>query len=121
MRKNKIKNKTISPAKQIPLKDIDYEELFSILNKDIPINFKKNNLLNEIHERYQLIGKDDLALVLKTIFEIIREKVIEGYKINTQFIFSEFHLIANKLQGTPFLLAKNITSPKIRKNVDHDK
>jgi hypothetical protein len=121
MKKNKIKTKIKTPAKLIPLKDIEYEDLFNQINRQHPINFKKYDLLNELHQQYPLISKEDLALVMKTLFEIIREKIIEGYKINVKYIFNEFHLIANKsFSGHPFLLLKSQTFPKIRKNVPHD-
>jgi hypothetical protein len=121
MRKNKIKSKVKVPAKSLPPKDITYEDLFLMLNKERPIKFDKYHLLNNIHQKYQLIGKEEIALIIKTLFEIIRERAIQGYKINVNYIFNEFHLIINKsASGHPFLLAKNRTFPKVRKNVHSD-
>jgi hypothetical protein len=86
----------------------------------MPINFKKYNLLDKVYEQYSLTSKEEVALIVKTTFEVIREKAIEGYKINVKNIFNEFYLIINKLNNQPFIYSKNRTFPKIRKNVSND-
>lgn len=118
MRKNKIRSKIRTPAKKINFKDIDYDNLVKMINMELPINFKKYKILDKIYQKYPLTNKEEIALIIKAVFEIIREKVIEGYKINIRYIFNDFHLVINKsVSGHPFVLAKNTTFPKVRKNV----
>ena len=119
--KNKMRAKIKMAAKQMPLKqDTDYDEVFENINSETPINFKKYNLLDKIYKQYPLTSKEEIALIVKATFEIIREKAIEGYKINIKNIFNEFHLIINKVNNYSFIFPKNRTFPKIRKNVAND-
>ncbi len=114
--KNKLRTKIKKLYTQIPIKkDLEYQDLFNQLNKLYPINFKKYNFINKIHAQYPLASKEEIALIVKTIFEVIREQVIEGYSVNVKFIFNEFRLDAINNGKYSFLKLKNRTFPSIRK------
>ncbi len=113
--KNKLRSKTKKLYKQIPLKDINYPDLFQEINKSYPINFKKYNFLNKVHEKHPLLQKEDIALVVKAIFETIRENVIEGYSINVKNLFNEFRLSLIKKKDFKNLKINNRTVPSIRR------
>ncbi len=114
--KNKLRPKTKKIYKQIPLKDsVEMEDIINEINKSFPINFKSYNFINELHKNYPIIPKDQVALIAKTMFEIIRESIINGYSISAKNLFNEFHLIISNNKKFDFLKISNRTLPKIRK------
>lgn len=114
--KNKLRSKTKKIYKQIPLKEISYPELFDHLNKSHPINFKKYNFINKIHDKHPILSKEDIALVVKAIFETIRENIIEGYSVTIKHLFNEFRLSLINKKNLKNLKIKNRTFPTIRRH-----
>jgi len=113
--KNKLKPKVKKSYKQIPVKEISHQDLCDQVNKSLPINFRKYNFLNKIHQQHPLISKQDTALIVKAIFEVIREKIIEGYSINIRYLFNEFRLTVTDNGKHKMLRIKNRTFPSVRR------
>jgi hypothetical protein len=101
---------------------IPEKELIEDINKDLPINIKKLEVIvNRIHEKYPLLDKSDVAIVVKTIFETMRELLIKNHEISVNNFFKsmKFYYFTHCRQGhiIPALKIKINTSPKLRKYV----
>jgi hypothetical protein len=111
------KPKTIKPFK---FKDISHKDMADILDKELPINIKYNeDLINRIHSKYPFVSKTETAIVVKTIFQSIRELLVLGKIINfhnlffnTKLYFFDYNKNGNKM---PHIKVKSTTSPKLRK------
>lgn len=110
------KPKTIKP---FHFKNISHQEMVDLLNKDLPINIKYNeDLVNRIHAKYPFVSKVDVAIVVKTIFQSIRDLLVLGKIINfhnlffnTKLYFFDYNKNGYKL---PCLKVKTTTSPKLK-------
>lgn len=112
---NKIKPKQKKLAKLIPLKDISYYDFFNQLNKSHPIKLDEK-ILKKLYKQYPVIPMSDVALIMRSAIEVIREHMIQGYKINIKQIFNETHFTAHKIKTQkPFIKVKNRTSPYFKK------
>lgn len=114
---NKIKSKTRKIAQQLPLKEnTTIGELRSLVNSKAPIKID-SIFLEKIYKKYPLISKSDIALIMKTSLEVIREHMISGYKISIKELFGDMHFILNTTKSNIwFLKVKNTTNPKVRKS-----
>jgi hypothetical protein len=114
--KNKIRSKVKKMNKPLPLKDgVELNNVIDDINKSFPINFKKYNFIKSIHSKYPLAPKEDIALIVKTVFEVIRENMIDGYSFNIKNIFNEFRLVITSSNNFNFLKIKNKTFPTVRR------
>lgn len=117
MRKNKIRSKVQKPIKKIFFTK-DEKDVVDIVNKNFPINLKNYDVVDKIYEVYSLAPKEDVALIVKTFFEVIRDNMILSYKIRFASLFNDLHFaVSTAINNKLLLKIKNKTSPKIRKNV----
>lgn len=117
--KNRIRPKEKKIYKKVIKDDVDLKELITEVNKSFPISFKKYNFINALHKKYPILPKDQIALIAKSMFEVIREHAIMGYSVSSRNLFNEFHLIITNNKEFDFLKVSNRTLPIIRKrNVD---
>jgi len=115
-KKNRIRPKTKKVYKQLALKEgVNMQDVVEDINKSFPINLKNYNVINDLHKKYPLIPKDQMAVVVKSIFEVIRDKSIEGYSVSVKNLFNEFHLIITNNKQFDFVKVSNKTLPIIRK------
>jgi len=79
----------IKPVKNFDFKDLTKQEMLDLINKELPINIKKlEPIINRIYEKYPVIEKADISLIVKTAFELFREYLIMGYIMTFQkFLF----------------------------------
>jgi len=112
-----MKNKKL--VKQFFFKDLSKEELRDIINTNHPINIRKlEPIINRIYIKYPLIDKSEIGLIVKAVFESLRDFLVMGYVINfNKFIFDMklyffTHVIGNKIN--PALRVKLKNPPKIR-------
>lgn len=76
MRRNKEKY-------DVYFKDQLFEEIISILNSEYPIKLNNGeDLIERIHNKYPLITKTEIAVIINATFESIREFLIRGDIIN---------------------------------------
>jgi len=113
----KIKKTIIEP--DFSFKDHSKQEMVNQINKDLPISIKYNeDLVNRVYNRYPLINKSEVAIIIKSIFIVIRELLILGKVLsfgdlffNTQLKFFTF-----RYKGVifPSLRVSLITPPKLK-------
>lgn len=114
--KNKIKPKTKKLANAIIFDNIDYDDLIKLINQRAPIKIN-TKFLDKIYKKYPFIKKDEISLIMKTTFEVIREHMTMGYKINIRCLFGEAHLNVGISNGKPRIRVKHSTIPTIRKKI----
>lgn len=62
--------------------------------KDYPISLKScQDLISRVHYRYPKLSKDQIALIIKYFFLIIRKELLFGSIINISGLFNNFSLI----------------------------
>ena len=64
-------------------------EILSLLNKDYPIDINKlSPIIDVLHEKYPLISKTDITIIVKSIIESLRDLLIMGHIISAENYFS---------------------------------
>lgn len=115
IRTNKIKPKEKKLAPYLPFNEDTSTNLIERINKKFPIKLEAA-LLDKLCKQYPLISKSDVALIMKTSLEVMREHMIKSYKINIIHLFIEMHLSLIKYKDKYwFLKPKFSTSPTLRK------
>ena len=69
-------------------------EILSLLNKDYPIDINKlSPIIDVLHEKYPLISKTDITIIVKSIIESLRDLLIMGHIISVDNFFNDlkFH------------------------------
>lgn len=102
-------------------KDHTDQEVCEILNKEYPISLKENeDLINRIYDRYPLISKSEVSIIVKYIFESIRELLVLGkiLNFNNLFFATKFFFFPARRRGRilPSLKVKISTPLQMRKN-----
>lgn len=68
--------------------DKTHEEMVEEIKKEFPIDLSKSEeLINRIYYRYKLIDKSKVALIVKLVFESIRELIILGNNLHFNKLF----------------------------------
>jgi hypothetical protein len=110
------KPKTVKP---FFFKNITHQEMVDILNTEYPISLKHNeDLINRIHERYPLIEKHQISIIVKAIFQSLRDFLVLGKVLNFNNLFfdTKFHFFDYRKNGRilPALKVKMSTPPPMR-------
>jgi hypothetical protein len=100
--------------------EITDQEIIQLINKDYPINIKfMERIIDRIYAKYPLIDKIEISIIVRAVFESIREFLILGYIINfNRFVFDmKLHVFeyAAKTKKYLGLKVKATTPPSIRK------
>lgn len=75
-------------------KDITHQQMVDVLNVDLPISLKYNeDLINRIHERYPLIEKHQISIIVKWIFQSLRDFLVLGKVLNFNNLFFDAKLL----------------------------
>lgn len=91
MKKKKYK------AENFRYKNKTHREVYEIINKKLPISLKNNeDLINRVHERYPILSKTEISIVVKAIFSALRELLILGKIVNIRTILAYMRLSFNK-------------------------
>jgi len=82
------------------------------LNKDFPVKlYKISHIIDQIHQKYPFIAKDDIVLICNTFFEKIREFILVGKIIRISKFLPKAHIfIYNRIldgKNQIFLKIKN--------------
>lgn len=110
------KQKTI---KEFFFKELERNDVANLVNKDLPINIKSlEPLINRIYERYPIIDKTQISIIVKTTFETLRELLVLGHILNLNKLAFDMklHFFPHRLEKIyAALKIKLTTPPKIRK------
>lgn len=91
------------------------------LEQEMPIKLKKlENLIDRVHRRYPIISKMEVALIIKTAFEGMRELLVSGCILNFNRFVTDMKLHFGT-HGPRFakVKVKLMTSPQL-KEISHD-
>jgi nucleoid DNA-binding protein len=85
-------------AETYKYKNRTHREVYDIVEKELPISLKNNeNLINQIHERYPILSKTEISIIVKMVFSSLREMLILGKIINIRTILAYMRLSFNKV------------------------
>jgi len=108
-------------VKPFYFKDLSHQEMVNLINEDIPVNLKYNEeLVNRIYARYPLIEKSQVSLIVKAIFQSMRDLLILGKVLNFNNLFfdAKLHFFDYRKGGhiLPSLKVKISTPPPMRRH-----
>lgn len=111
------KQKTVKP---FWFKDLTHQQVADHLNTEYPINLKYNeDLVNRVYNRYPLINKAKIGIIIKAIFQTIRDLMVLGKILNFHKLFfdTKLHFFDYRKNGhiLPSLKVKISTPPNLRK------
>lgn len=101
-------------------KDHTHQEIVDILNKEYPISLKYNeDLIDRVCSKYPFLKKSEISLIVKSIFQSMRELLILGKILNFHNLFFDVKLhIFNyhyREHILPALKVKISTPPSLKK------
>ena len=110
-------------VKKFFFKDMSHIDMIDFLNQELPINIKNNeDLINRVHSRYPLIDKIQISIIVKSVFQSIRDLLILGKVLNFNNLFfdTKLHFFDHRRNGhiLPSLKVKITTPPSLRKHVE---
>lgn len=92
MRKRKL-------VKQINYKNMSVKQFTELVNNSLHIKLSSHaKLIDNIHDRYPIVSKQEVSLIVKTFFDILRECLIAGEIISFNKTFSNMKLMIYKYQ-----------------------
>ena len=108
-------------VKPFSFKDLSHQQMVELINEDLPLNIKYNeSLVDRVHARYPLIDKTQTSVIIKTIFQSLRELLILGKVLNFNNLFfdAKLHFFDYRKGGhiLPSLKVRISTPPKLRKH-----
>ena len=112
------KPKTVKPY---VFKDLSHQDVVDLLNEESPINLKYNeDLVNRVSSRYPLINKSEVSLIIKAVFQSMRDLLILGRVLNFNNLLFDMKLkfFDYRKNGhiLPALRVKVSTPPPLRKH-----
>jgi hypothetical protein len=112
------KPKTIKP---FYFKDLNHQEMVNLVNSENPINLKHNeDLVNRVAARYPLISRVQTAIIVKGIFQSIRDLLVLGKVLNFNNLFfdTKLHFFDYRKGDAilPSLKVKISTPPPLRQH-----
>lgn len=97
--------------------DKSHQDIVDIINSEYPVNLKFNeDLLERIHTRYPILKKSEIGIILKSIFQSMRELLILGKILNFHNLFfdTKLHIFNHNNKLRPALKIKMSTPPSLR-------
>jgi hypothetical protein len=112
------KPKTVKP---FFFKDLTHQQMVDLLNTEYPISLRYNeDLINRIHARYPLIEKSQVSIIVRSIFQSLRDFLVLGKVLNFNNLFfdAKFHFFDYHKNGhiLPSLKVKISTPPPLRRH-----
>ena len=78
-------------------KDKSHREVYEIIEKELPISMKNNeDLIDRVHERYPILSKTEISIIVKAVFSSLRELLIMGKIVNIRTVLAYMRLAFNK-------------------------
>jgi len=114
------KPKVVNP---FSFKDLDHQQMVDLVNNENPISLKYNeDLINRVHAKYPLISKVETSIIVKAIFQSLRDLLVLGKVLNFNNLFfdTKLHFFAYRKAGAilPSLKVKMSTPPPLRADDD---
>jgi nucleoid DNA-binding protein len=111
-----MKLKTVLP---FFFKDLDHQQVVDLLNEEFPISIKySEDLVNRVHARYPLIEKHQVSIIIKAVFQVMRDLLVLGKVLTFNHLFFDFkfHVFTNRVGmiTIPALKVLISTPPKLR-------
>lgn len=111
------KQKTVIP---FFFKDQSHQQVIDYLNIEYPISLKYNkDLVERVYQRYPLINKSEVGIIVKAIFSSFRDFLILGRVLNFNNLFFDTKLFffQHRREGRilPSLKVHISTPPPLRK------
>lgn len=95
---------------------LTHDDMVELLNSEYPINIKHLSIIvDKIYAKYPLIDKIEISIIVRAVFESIREFLVLGHIINFNKIFFDTKLHFFKFKEAIGLKVKLTTPPYIRK------
>ena len=106
-------------VKEYYFREVDHQGMADQLNRDLPVNIKYNeDLVDRIHARYPLLDKTQISIIVKSVFQSIRDLLVLGkvLNFNTLFFDTKLHFFDHRRDGhiLPSLKVKISTPPPLR-------
>lgn len=110
------KPKTVKP---FSFDKLSHQDMVDLLNESHPVNLKYNeDLVNRVHAKYPVIDKSKVAIIIKAVFQSLRELLILGKVLNFNGLFfdTKLHFFDYRKNGRilPSLKVKISTPPPLR-------
>lgn len=101
--------------------DLSHQQMVDMLNRDFPISLKYNQeLIERVYQRYPLIDKSEVGLIVKAIFSSFRDLLVLGKVLNFNNLFfdTKLHFFIHRRDGhiLPSLRVRIATPPPLRKH-----
>lgn len=101
-------------------KNLTHQQMVDHLNDQYPINLKYNeDLVNKVYSRYPIVDKTTVSIVVKAVFQTIRDLMVLGKILNFNKLFfdAKLHFFDYRKDGhiLPSLKVKISTPPNLRK------
>lgn len=113
----------LKKTKEYYFKEIDRKDMVDHLNSTLPVNIKYNeDLVDRVHSRYPLLDKTEVSVIIKAVFQSIRDLLVLGkiLNFNTLFFDTKLYFFDHRRNGRilPSLKVKITTPPTLRKHVE---
>lgn len=83
--------------REFNFKNLTKEQMVEIVDKKFPISLRYNEeLIEKVHSRYPLITKAEVAVIVKFVFETMREFMILCKVINFNKVFINLKMYFSK-------------------------
>lgn len=111
------KPKTVKP---FYFQDQSHQQVVDYFNKYYPISLKNNQeLVERVYQRYPLIDKSEVGVIIKAVFSSFRDLLILGKVLNFNKLFfdTKLSIFAHRRGGVifPSLKVHISTPPPLRK------
>ena len=117
-----IEHSMKKPKTVIPFyfKDLSDQQVVDYLNEKYPISLKYNqDLVERVYQRYPLIDKSEVGIIVKAVFSSFRDLMILGKVLNFNGLFfdTKLHFFNHRRDGRilPSLKVRIGTPPPLRK------
>lgn len=96
-------------AYNVYFKDKAFEEVINILNKEYPIKLTNGEeLIDKIYNKYPLISKTEIAIIINTTFEAIRDFLVKGDSVNINNFVNGLRIKVVRQRG--YISARSVVS-----------
>jgi hypothetical protein len=111
--------KKVKIARSFYFKDLSHQQVVDYMNINYPISLKNNqDLVERVYQRYPLIDKSEVGIIVKAVFSSIRDLLILGKVLNFNKLFFDCKLsfFTHRKKGVifPALKACVSTPPSLR-------
>ena len=102
-------------------RDLDHDQAVEYFNEEFPVSIKySEDLVSRVHARYPLLDKIQVSVIIRAVFQSMRDLLIAGKVLNFYHLFLDFklHVFTSYTNMTTFPAVKVLisTPKKLRKN-----